>query len=456
MAFDENYHVGIIRIYAHQWSPFFAHQPPGADQYSALTRDPSYLYHYLMSFPDRIVTQLTSSVTTEILTLRFINVALMVWALFLFRKLLLRTKAPVTWVHLVLLYFIMIPVVPFLAAQVNYDNLMIPLTALSLLLTVDLVALWRQEKTLNLGRLLALLGLVFLSALVTYPFLPFLVAIVAYLAWELFQLFRRSKEQWPQLIGSAWRRMSLAVKVSSILLFGLGLGLFLERDGYNTIAYGTPVPQCNQVLSIEQCKAYGPWYRNYQFELSKQKTPVNPFPFIGTWFHGMFQRSFFAVDGPETNYITRYPLPIIYITSIVLASGGALLIGVYGRKILRNYPVLRFLLAASMFYLIILFLQNYHYYEMLDQTVAINGRYLFPALVPLLLAVALAYRELMRRWQPWLKASFITLIFLLFLQGAGAMTFILRSNADWYWPNNQLVWDMNHWARAVLSHVVLR
>jgi hypothetical protein len=30
MAFDENYHFGIIQIYSHQWLPFITKVPPGS------------------------------------------------------------------------------------------------------------------------------------------------------------------------------------------------------------------------------------------------------------------------------------------------------------------------------------------------------------------------------------------------------------------------------------------
>lgn len=38
MAFDEDYHFGIIKLYAQQWSPFFAHQPVGANVFGAIVR----------------------------------------------------------------------------------------------------------------------------------------------------------------------------------------------------------------------------------------------------------------------------------------------------------------------------------------------------------------------------------------------------------------------------------
>ena len=43
---------------------------------------------------------------------------------------------------------------------------------------------------------------------------------------------------------------------------------------------------------------------------------------------------------------------------------------------------------------------------------------------------------------------------LLFLQGGGVMTFILRSDASWDWQNRAVI-DANNAARKVLSPVVV-
>src|ERR1700733_14621302 len=75
MAFDEDFHLGIIQIYAHHLSPFFASQPPNADAYGAVARDPSYLYHYLMSFPWRLITALTHNFVAQVIFMRMFSVA---------------------------------------------------------------------------------------------------------------------------------------------------------------------------------------------------------------------------------------------------------------------------------------------------------------------------------------------------------------------------------------------
>src|SRR5665811_2105922 len=132
MAFDEDFHLGIIKLYAHHLSPIWSGQPPNYDTFGAVTRDPSYLYQYLMSFPYRLISLFTRDQTIQVLSLRAINIGLFAWGLTLYRRLLLRTGASKAIVHACLLIFVLIPIAPFLAAQINYDNLFLPMVALAL------------------------------------------------------------------------------------------------------------------------------------------------------------------------------------------------------------------------------------------------------------------------------------------------------------------------------------
>ncbi|HEY5442555.1 MAG TPA: hypothetical protein VIJ68_03385, partial [Candidatus Saccharimonadales bacterium] len=133
MAFDEDFHLGIIRLYAHHLSPFWSGQPAGGDQFGAVARDPSYLYQWLMSFPYRFVGLFTGDQTIQVLWLRAINIGLFTSGLVLYRRLLAKTGASRAMIHTCLLIFVLIPVVPLLAAQINYDNLFLPMVAFATL-----------------------------------------------------------------------------------------------------------------------------------------------------------------------------------------------------------------------------------------------------------------------------------------------------------------------------------
>src|ERR1700689_5557788 len=85
-AFDENFHFGLIQTYSHYWLPFLSSQPPHANAYGAVARDPSYLYHYLMSFPYRLIALFIHGQTGQVIALRFINIGFFSAGLILFRR----------------------------------------------------------------------------------------------------------------------------------------------------------------------------------------------------------------------------------------------------------------------------------------------------------------------------------------------------------------------------------
>ena len=180
MAFDENYHFGLIKIFATQWSPFITKLPANAAAFGDIFRYDSYLYHYLMSFIYRLIVVFTHTEIAQIVILRFINIVLFVIGLVLFRKIFKRLKLSDLFTNFACLILILIPVVPFLAATINYDNLAFVMVPLTVLLTFDCRdSLIKGE--ISLVKTLLLLGCGMLASLVKYPFLPIFAAEVIYL-----------------------------------------------------------------------------------------------------------------------------------------------------------------------------------------------------------------------------------------------------------------------------------
>src|SRR5665213_199085 len=206
MAFDEDFHLGIIRLYAHHLSPFWSSQPQGANMFGAVARDPSYLYQYLMSFPYRLISLFTGDQTIQVIILRFINIGLFASSMVLYRRLMMKTGASRALVHLCLLIFVLIPISPLLAAQINYDNLLLPVTALALLLAANFDARLTKQKKLDTKLLLQLLTLCLLASLVKYAFLPLFVAILGFIAVRLWQRYRSVKQVWLNLL-LGWRQL---------------------------------------------------------------------------------------------------------------------------------------------------------------------------------------------------------------------------------------------------------
>jgi hypothetical protein len=454
-VFDENTHFGIIQLYAHQWSPLFLHQPPDAEWAGALTRDPSYMYHYLMSFPYRLVAELTSSVMVQVIFLRFINIALFGAGLVLFRKLLLKTRVSPAIVNVTLLFFVLLPVVPLLAGQINYDNMVLPLTALALLVTTSVI------QKLNRGmvpvlQIAALLALCMFSCLVKVEFSPVFAGIVLWLGWQIWRQRRAGTLKPVVAAKDDWRASSWGKRLLVGGPFLLALGLFVQMYGVNAVVYHNLTPQCHQVMSREACSGYAPWQRNQAVLAHKTTVNANPVLFLGSWLYRMFVAMFFTSSGggaSGTMYLSVNPLPVIFGSALFVFGLGSILIVMYHRKVFAGYDFIGLLLCVSLIYFLAIFSRNYHDYVSLGEKIAIQGRYLFPIALPCMLVIALGFRQLFGH-KAHLKVALLAAVFLLFLQGGGALTYILNSNQSWYWQN-RVVSRINRAAQGALGPLVV-
>src|SRR5690606_13310144 len=87
--FDEGKHFARILFYTQHLSPFLGEQDPAWDSLGAISRDASYLFYYLMSFPLRLIQVFTDNPTVQLISLRIINLGIFVAGLFIYRKTLL-------------------------------------------------------------------------------------------------------------------------------------------------------------------------------------------------------------------------------------------------------------------------------------------------------------------------------------------------------------------------------
>jgi len=438
MAFDEDFHLGMIRLYAEHWLPFSIRQVPEANVFGSVVTDPSYLFHYLMSFPYRILDGLGASETTVVITLRLMNVAMFAVALLLYRKLLLRIRVSRVVTNVVLALFVLIPVVPLLAGQINYDNVLLMLVPGSMLLALNVREGLRSRKVIRMHSLLALLLLLIFGTLVKYAFLPIAAGIFLIILYEIIRVVRHDKHWWQRLLMGL-KSLSVRMKWLFGVLFIIAIILFGQKYGTNLVKYHDPVPDCGAVLTVEQCMPYGPWGRDYRYsQTADQREKKNAVAYtVIDWVPGMWRRLYFTIAGPTIGYDTQKPLPIVSIAGIVLVVGGALLLLRYGREIFHEYPVSWLFVIPSVFYIFAVWLQVYKLYQYTAWPVAINGRYVIPLLPLLGVIVALGYVKFARHIGAVKYAGIaVVIVLLLSLQGGGITTYIVRSQDTWFMPNS--------------------
>lgn len=434
MAFDEDFHLGVIRIYAEQWLPFLHGQPGSAEKFGALAADPSYLYHYGMSFPYRFVQAFTDSQTTAVIVLRLINVALAAAAVWLFGSVLRRAGISRALANITLALFVLVPVVPQLAGQINYDNAMLLLLALLLLRAFDVYEAARRRQ-LHIPALLWLVGICMVGSLVKYAFLPFAAVVALFAVGVILRAFKGHYALLRPAATISWRAAPRGARV--LLIAGLLVAsvLFIQRFGVNVVRYHTPVPSCDAVLGVNGCLGYGPWVRNYALEAAKpEDANDSALYYTSVWLQSLHYRMFFAVNGPSDSYRNYPPLPLPSGAFVVLAVVSVLALAAYGYSALRNRPLVLLLLGMSLFYIAVLWAEDYSQFVETGQPVAINGRYILPVLLPLAAACGLALKAAL--WDSLrLKTVAACIVLLAFAHGGGVFTFILRSDAAWYWSN---------------------
>lgn len=450
MPFDEDFHLGIIKIYSTHWLPFLSEQPAGADAFGAVARDPSYLYHYLMSFPCRALTHVTNNPTTQIVALRFINIALFACSLILFRRLMIRALRSPALAHLAIAVFILIPVVPQLAAHINYDNLVMVMVAVTGLLVFRIIE-QLKVRAVDPVSIVWLINVCILGCLVKYAFLPIFAATGLFVL--IYGVIALRGGPWPTIWREFRARLTPGVIIGLLTLTVVSSGLFVQRYGENVFRYHTLTAECEKILDYDHCSAYGPWIRNHEYAQTKGEVDKNPLGYFRQWMWGMRYRLFFAISGPP-QYTNYPPLTLPYQTSIVLGVVSLVVLIVYAPRIFYRQPFMVFAFLTTALYVGVLFLDEYEQFLETGQPVAINGRYLVPLMLLLTVVIGRGFQVALDRRRTWLRPVLGGAVLLLFLQGGGVMTFILRSDAGWDWHNDRVI-RANDEARKLLQPVVI-
>jgi hypothetical protein len=445
LAFDESLHYGVIKLYANQWSPFFSAQPEGGNPFGALTRDPSYLFHYLMSFPYRAFHAIWPSLEANVLFLRFIDIALFIVGIIIFRKLLLAVKLSSLQANILLLFVVFLPMAPFIAANINYDNLMIPLVALALLMTVRLYYRLQNGEAIKWTHVLGLFSLCCFASLVKFSFLPIFAGIGLSLLAAAFWYRRTLRFDAGRLLS----RVGLVV----IGLTIIGGGLFAERYAFNMVAYHAPNPDCGQVMSTSACMEYGIYARSVQ--LSAAPHPAASWArfkqFNHVWVSLLTSGMFSVVDADHNGIVLPPARFIVAVTLGVVFAG--VCFAVYYRRSLGQYAAaLVLLLVIAGCYLAALWLQTYQYFNSLGIPIAIQARYLMPILPVLAIVPVLGISAAFKK-RPHMHLAWAVPMTVMLLIAGGVSTYVLRSNQEWY-RNDGVIATVNHAYRAVLEPLV--
>jgi hypothetical protein len=376
MAYDESYHFGIIQYYAGHVNPFATTQPADTYYLGNIVDNPSWLYHWLLSFPYRLLS-LSGSHCMAVVGLRVLNIAMIVAGFFMLRRIVRQLGLPAWIGALATGLFALTPVVAQLSAQINYDNLMIFVVLLGTSLMVDLTA-QAKGRGVRPKTLFASIAITCLGSLVKFSFLPIAAVFAGTILWSVWYSLRKGRGPTVRSFGRTLRSSSGLL----LLLFMLGsVAVAGVYHGKNLIQYKTPVPDCSQVLSVSACSSWGPWGRNYTLEAAKAADPsilgLGIQPYTIQWVRVMTTQLFGNI-APDGSYSSaNKTLGLIAGASIVVS----FVVGAQTmRQLLWRYPHILLFIAMTTLYVAVLFYRNFTENLKYGTPVAVQGRYLVPLL----------------------------------------------------------------------------
>jgi len=429
--FDEVRHIQFIQFYADHLAPFVSSQSPQQDYLGQVSREPSYLYYYLMSFVYRFVDLFTHDIFAQVLVLRLTSIACFVGSLFILRKLLNALGFSVGIINATLLSFVLVPVAASLIGVVSYDVGVLPLTLLIIYFTIKIL----KSKTISLKYVAIVYGLICLASVIKFTSLPVSlvcsVAIVVHIArlyWHKPKMLLKSART------EAGRYSKLAV-AGALVLLTVGTLLFVERPVQNILAYKSLSPTCLDTIksanAAERCETNYVYKRNADFLREKPASfrPGSLVDFtLSPWVSGMTNTS-------VQQYPDKPPTNLLQYAAYAVVLGGVVVILLAYRDLARRYKLVPILVAIIAIYAFSVLYSNYQGFAYLGKPVAISARYLIPVL-PLFIVLILASLNYL---VPTLKkhlAIILIGVLLLVSQGAGFVTHFASTEKPDYWPND--------------------
>lgn len=446
LCYDENFHFPVTKVFSTQLSPFIYNQPVKYDNLGDLSNGSTTFFHYLMSFPLRLVELFTGDQDIQVIVLRVLCVAMVAFGLYLFYKLFKKIGVDTAIVNVGLLLMTLLPVFIMTSATVNYDNLLFLLTAWYFIICIKII----QSKDVNWLDYAGLVCVGLFATATKSTFLPIFGVSVLYLGylsykrfgWVFFKKFWRSAR-------SARRIMQVSVIIAFVVLV-VFLSFGYLRD---IIVYHSISPSCSQTLGESRCRKNFVLNRDIAARQTASTRPVVPiYSYAGQWYSAMALGATISAGVPADGVLRQgSPLPVmanLLSFGIILAFGSIL----YSWTSIFKKQEWRFLLVVSSALILIIFLYNLKSYYNIHAAYAMQSRYMLSIVPIILVATVMSSSFILKKSRP-LKLGLFVCGMIILTQGGGLITHIMRSNDSWN-RDSQTVRQVNDRARDFLTPLV--
>ncbi|HRN90144.1 MAG TPA: DUF2142 domain-containing protein [Candidatus Saccharibacteria bacterium] len=446
MIYDEGFHMEATRLFSGHILPVLETQPVSSDIFGIFVSGGATIFHYFMSVPYSIVSWFTDSRTAHVIVLRIIGVIMFAGGIVLFTKLFQKIGIRRIYINIGMLLFILLPVTTLTAATVSYDNMLFLLTPAFLIMCVRILL----SKKMNWRDYALLIALGCLASLVKFTFLPIFAAGILFIG--IYTLRRWKKSIFRELLVSIQSTKKIPMILIAAILV-VSVGVFSSVYIKNTIVYGSPQPSCQELLGEERCTNGGVTARNLNAAATKNTRELQSVPvYLSSWATQMTNWTNMTGSRIQNSgMVIKDPLPVIYATVFIAIFIGAGFM-LYSWKLIKKNIAWYFLLTMATVLILSVFVQNTLTYLELHIAYAVQPRYLL-GIMPILIIMMAVSAGIALRKHRLVKSLLLVIVFILFSQGGGLVTHILRSDDSWNW-NNATVKSINNNARELLRPFV--
>ena len=409
---DSSYHLEVSRVYSTTLG--IPENSPDTYKWRDITRIP-YLYYWING---RIL-NINNGFLDEIILLRLVNVIYSlgtVFVMYLLSKEVLTGKFKRLFPLFLLTNTLMFT---FLSSSINYDNLANLLSVLSIFFFVKFV-----KSKISIKYLLLMILSLSLGAFTKFTILPLAFILVVL---SIVEIIRKRKEL-----------KNLIFKKSYLfLLIPIVITLFFNSQiyGVNLIKYGSLEPECNQILTHEQCLENGVYYRD---NVTMEETEIGGLKdsidlvisgeridfvrYFGYWIWDITGK-IYGIMGDSSLIMSSTIIPL-YLLFLSIS----LLLGVLNWKKWNRTEI--YLIVISLFYFLVLFfVQNYDMYLRYNHLyLALQGRYMFPVITVIYILFSKSIFFIKNKW---VRNTVLVLLILLFIYGC-IPYFVLNVEPWWF------------------------
>lgn len=376
---DEKFHFESIQYYANKPitdGPFIDNQPPGTiNDVNVIEDSAKYFYHYLLSFPARLMNGLSIAYDSQIMVFRLFSLVFSLATLLVFKRILDELSNNKILKNLSVAALTLSGIFVYLAGAINYDNLA-NLLFLAFILNIILLAKRPRPGQFIWG---AVFGLA--TVITKYTFLPEVAIGILVATFIIIKKYGTDLSKYKGGFTETYsiHRAMMILGLIGLIIFSL---LFVERIGGNIVRYGQVSPTCEKIFTTEQCYKNFAIYRRGQdkrveFQQAggiESSTDFNMFTQTGAWINKMYEGIYYYFG---QHRIGSYSFSG-YI-AFILALGFIATLFLSRKKVnLRREHTL--VIVLVLVYITLLYLMNLKTILATGGRDAYQGRYLLPVL----------------------------------------------------------------------------